>query len=408
MKSKSKILLGLLSVTCLTHSPLLAQNNSFAVGDIILFVQKPGDDDTIYVGLGNAADLYRGSAAGPTADRAATNIININAQLTTAFGAGWASDTEIYTGAIACRSSSLSGTVVKGDHNRTIYASRERSSVGTVGTAASTAWDFTITGANTAIATRMEGFNNSFEVQPTTQVAILPLVDSQVDDQNPFVSIPLGIQDLAFNGFGGGIQQRGQETSFGAFGTVANAEFLLDLWRITARPDSETTGIEVPGVSQVGSFEGTIVIGADGNVSFVTVGASTPYTTWINSFNPPLTNASDRLEGADPDKDGINNLMEFVLNGNPSVSSQAVLPTLDASGSNFVFSFNRRDDSESPETTQVFQHSPDLVTWTDVSISPTPAGSVTVTENGASPDGITVTIAKGTNTKLFGRLKVVK
>ena len=100
--------------------------------------------------------------------------------------------------------------------------------------------------------------------------------------------------------------------------------------------------------------------------------------------------------------------MEFVLNGNPSVSDSAIAPTLDASGANFVFSFNRRDDSESPETTLVFQHSTNLTIWTDVPIGTATSGAVTVVENGASADGITVTISKGSNTKLFGRLKVVR
>jgi hypothetical protein len=56
----------------------------------------------------------------------------------------------------------------------------------------------------------------------------------------------------------------------------------------------------------------------------------------------------------------------------------------------------------------VFQHSTDLVTWTDVSIGAGTSGVVTVNENGAAADGIIVTIPKGVNTKLFGRLKVVR
>jgi hypothetical protein len=295
----TKALLAVLLGTGLSQGSLFAQNTFFTNGDLILFFQKPGDDDTIYVGLGSAATLYRGSAAGPTADRAATNIVNINAALTEAYGSGWASDPDLYSGLIACRSSATGTQVFDGDHTRTIYASRSRVAVGTLGSAGSAAWDFTLSGASTAAAQQIVGFNNSFETKATTQVATLLLVDSLVDNQNPFISVPLGIQDTAFSGFPGGVQQRGAASSFGAFGPVSNAEFLLDLWRITARPDDDTPGIEVPGVSRVGSYEGTIVVGADGNVSFVTTGgaSTSSYTTWIDSFNPPLTNPADRRGG---------------------------------------------------------------------------------------------------------------
>lgn len=46
-------------------------------------------------------------------------------------------------------------------------------------------------------------------------------------------------------------------------------------------------------------------------------GASSPFSTWINSF-VSLTDPNDKLPGADPDEDGANNLMEFALNGDPT------------------------------------------------------------------------------------------
>ena len=332
----TKALVSVFIVTALSQGHLLAQNNFFTNGDLILFFQKPGDDDTLYVGLGSAANLYRGSAAGPTADRAATNIININAALTAAYGPGWAADPEIYSGLIACRSSATGTQVFDGDHTRTIYASRSRAAVGTVGSPGSSAWDFTLSGASTGASQQIVTFNNSFETRTTTQIATLPVVDSLVDDQNPFISVPLGIQDTAFFGFSGGVQQRGSAASFGAFGPVPDAEFLLDLWRVTARPDSDTPGVEVPGVSRVGSYEGTIVIGADGNVSFVTTSGSTsPFTTWIDSYNPPLTNPADRAESADPDGDGATNLEEFGFAGHPANGSDngtGQVLTVDANG----------------------------------------------------------------------------
>lgn len=55
----------------------------------------------------------------------------------------------------------------------------------------------------------------------------------------------------------------------------------------------------------------------EGNqIALVKTGAS-PYDTWIASF-PSLTDPADKTKAADPDKDGLNNLAEFALDGDPT------------------------------------------------------------------------------------------
>jgi autotransporter-associated beta strand protein len=129
---------------------------------------------------------------------------------------------------------------------------------------------------------------------------------------------------------------------------------------------------------------------------------SDPFMTWIDNFTPNalLPDAASKLPGADPDSDGITNLMEFVLGGSPVVSSQAILPTLTTVGSDLVLSYTRSDESASA-TTQLGQWSTDLTNWNGV----TP---VLVNENGASPDQMTITVPKSNevNGKMFLRLKV--
>ena len=101
--------------------------------------------------------------------------------------------------------------------------------------------------------------------------------------------------------------------------------------------------------------------------------------------------------------------MEYVLQGgDPSVSTTGTLPTLNASGANFVFTYYRR--AAATGTTQTFEYGTDLGagSWTPVAI---PGGSgVTVTPNtpSAGIDKVEIIVAKGANTKLFGRLQVVK
>lgn len=414
MKHKSACtLLAVLLGTGFSLTSLQAQNTFFAPGDLVLYFQKPGDDDTIFVGLGNAATLYRGTAAGPTADRQALNIVNISAALTSAYGGGWATDTGIYAGLAAARSASTSLTlqaIDNGDQKRTLYISRPRNSVGSLGQINSLAWDLTLANSSTAGATDIVAMGNIFEVNYTTQVAISPISVSSIETDNPFL-VP-GIQATAFSAFQGGVQQVGSATAIGTFGAAGQAEFALDLNRIVPLNDSDTTG-EVSGVKQIGSYEGTIVVGTDGNVSFLTQGTGDAYDTWIGTFNPPLTNASDRLAAADPDNDGLSNLAEFVLNGNPSVANPVIVPTLDASGSNFVFSLTRRDDSEAIAPV-VFQYGSDLGNWTNVAVGAASgtvgAATVTVVEGGTVTDAITVSVPKtvAVGGKLFGRIKIVR
>jgi autotransporter-associated beta strand protein len=126
------------------------------------------------------------------------------------------------------------------------------------------------------------------------------------------------------------------------------------------------------------------------------------FDSWINGF-ASLTNPADKTQTADPDKDGLANILEFILNADPTSGISTNLPTVSASGSNLVFTYTRRDDSESFNPTVEFDA--DLAgTWT-TAVDPTNC-TIVVTENGASPDTVVVTIPKGANTKLFSRLKV--
>ncbi|MCX6877036.1 MAG: autotransporter-associated beta strand repeat-containing protein [Verrucomicrobia bacterium] len=132
---------------------------------------------------------------------------------------------------------------------------------------------------------------------------------------------------------------------------------------------------------------------------------SDPFDSWINATWPLLT---DKTPAGDPDRDGIANLMEYVLqNGDPSLASTAILPTASAAGDDLVFTFHRRNASTA-DTTQVFQYGSDLNGWTEVTLTDGGMVSITPDTPDAGIDAVIITVPKSGNLSLFGRLKVTK
>lgn len=152
------------------------------------------------------------------------------------------------------------------------------------------------------------------------------------------------------------------------------------------------------------------VVSISGNNLILTVSApslpTSSYDVWASSKG--LT-GTDNGATLDPDSDGIANILEFVLGGNPLTGEPLILPVPSQDESNFYFTFSRADESES-EGALIFEYGSDLAGWTDIAIGTTSAAEVTVIENGAAPDNVIVTIPKShaVDGKLFGRLKIVK
>ena len=247
-----------------------ATYTGYSPGNLIVFFQKEGGNQTVYADLGNAATLYRGAAAGVADGVNSFNIVNISASLNTAFGSSWASDTSIYAGLAGVWGGSASGfnnALQDGDPNRTLYVSSPRNSVGIAGEADSTGWDLSTAGNNsmTSGATGITVQNNVFGANSGgLQQLVVGTGLSQIDDMNPFFAP--GLQDAAFQGaFAGGVQQRGTAGMFGTVAGVGTTEFALDLYRILGKTNAPG---QVAGTNRVGSFEGTVLVGTDGNVSF--------------------------------------------------------------------------------------------------------------------------------------------
>jgi alpha-galactosidase len=132
--------------------------------------------------------------------------------------------------------------------------------------------------------------------------------------------------------------------------------------------------------------------------------SSSPYAAWASNPAQGLTAGVNDAPTDDPDFDGINNLMEFVLNGQPTVASTTILPNLTKPAGSWVFAYDRSVASRPPGTTQIVEYDDNLSGWTQLAIPLGSAPNVTITPQGAT-DRVEVTLPP-LGPKGFVRLKV--
>jgi len=135
-------------------------------------------------------------------------------------------------------------------------------------------------------------------------------------------------------------------------------------------------------------------------------GGGNAFDTWAGSGGRGLSGAAAAF-GADPDRDGIPNGLEFVLGGEPNPAhansnSQALLPTVASIGNNMMFTFTRTH--EAAFLNPGVEFSTNLAGGWTTAVDPDNA-SIVLTP-GALADTVTVSLPKGSNTQLFARLRV--
>ncbi len=156
---------------------------------------------------------------------------------------------------------------------------------------------------------------------------------------------------------------------------------------------------------------GTFQVAA-GALTF-TVPAASPIEAWRQFyFGPGATNSGNAADEADPEKDGIFNLAEYVLAGsNPLQSSTGALPVGGKSGTAPTFTFTRNLSATDVTLTIEAKFALSAAIWTTLATRPgagpwTPVGGVSVIESGAGVVTLTDTVSIPGTPKRFYRLRV--
>lgn len=148
------------------------------------------------------------------------------------------------------------------------------------------------------------------------------------------------------------------------------------------------------------------------NGSIVLTYTPIPILTWKNLHFSSVANTGNSSDSLDYDKDGIPNLIEYAVGGNPKVvDSTTVSPTLVRTGDNLQFSFTCNDTKT--DISYIVESSSNLSQWSWTEIASNvggqktnPIGNLcTVSDTGSGSR--TVTVSVSASEKMFVRLKIL-
>lgn len=138
------------------------------------------------------------------------------------------------------------------------------------------------------------------------------------------------------------------------------------------------------------------------------------FTTWATTTNG--LSGGDAAATADPDSDGLDNAIEFVIGGqpnpaNPNANSSRLAPTVSTDASNLIFTFRSTDLAQAePGISIQAEYGSTLSGW-KLAVHGTDGVTVVTTQDGygAGIDKVEVTIPKSlaTGPAMFARLNVV-
>ena len=337
-----------------------AQAGVYAVNDLLMFFQNPeqtggtsGTASVVYFNLGSTFNVFR-DAATPSSGAFGSTIYlgNINSILTSSYGSDWTDlSSSIFFGANGQNgsTSSVNTSTSNGDFARTVYITKPRTSVGSVGQANSVSPLYAP--SQTAVAGQIAGAN---AISGMTQPGVVAVGDTLLDGYNPFFN---GAPANAYSEvIPGGLMNNISSTRT-SLGSISNVVGALDLYRVAKTSGTGTSSASIwqnsnnitatysnnfgvaGGGSAAAFYLGTITLSSDGAVNFVAAGGSSvsDYTAWAAEY--PDADLTDK-EG-DYDKDGFKNVDEYAFGTNPTLGNTA-LSSATVVSNNLTVGFFRR------------------------------------------------------------------
>lgn len=212
----------------------------------------------------------------------------------------------------------------------------------------------------------------------------------------------------------------------GAGSATLEGSFVFDLTEATVADNNSWTIVNTTGKTFAASFSVAGFDDTDNDNKWVKSESGTTWTfdeatgvlsvkvsvgfdSWITGFG---LDEADLAASADPDDDGFNNLLEYVLGGQPATADQNLAPQGQRDGNQFVFTFRRSDLALNGGDVQLqVEYGNNLSGWTPVTV---PAASQVVSgvsfavTDGSPDDTVVATIPTLGADEFFVRLKATK
>ncbi len=250
MQIKNKHILTMLVVAGISAAAFPAKAATITAGDILLGFRATGGtgaSSNLIVNLGQADTIFRDSTSN------ITSVADIGALLTSTFGAGWDTRSDLFWGAVANANSAADDPAINGDPGATNYFTKKQTTLNP-GTKTSTQANINSSTSRVSISNNIQGLNTTFGAATGTDSVVIASTGGTTWSSS-----------IAASNFGVGSSIEASSAS----GIDATG---LDLYRILdSNADASPTG-----AVGVANWEGTFTISSSGVVGFSVSPAAVP------------------------------------------------------------------------------------------------------------------------------------